>query len=156
VPCDAELADVSRCPLSSRSSRKHADAAVFDQLDYLYTPSRDVAADVRFFVDVLGARLGFAVEGMGARVAMVVLASGPPHLLLADHLDGDRPILVYRVADLRKATAELKRRGLKKQHAVELPMGAASSFVTPGGHRLALYELSRPNVLEHFIGRQDF
>ena len=111
---------------------------------------------MRFFIDVLGGRLGFAVEGMGARVAMVVLASGPPHLLLADHLDGDRPILVYRVPDLRNATAELKKRGLKKQHEVELPMGPASSFVTPGGHRVALYELSRPGVLEHFMGRQDF
>jgi len=85
-------------------------------MDYLYAPSRDVAADMRFFVDVLGGRLGFAVEGMGARVAMVVLASGPPHLLLADHLAGDRPILVYRVPNLHMATAELKKRGLKKQH----------------------------------------
>jgi hypothetical protein len=115
-----------------------------------------VAADMRFFIDVVGGRLGFAVEGMGARVAMVVLASGPPHLLLADHLDGDRPILVYRVADLRKASAELKKRGLKKQHAVELPMGPASSFATPAGHRVALYELARPGVLDHFMGRQDF
>jgi predicted enzyme related to lactoylglutathione lyase len=122
----------------------------------VYTPSRDVATDMRFFVDVLGGRLAFAVEGMGARVAMVELASGPPHLLLADHLDGDRPILVYRVADLRKATGELEKRGLKKRHAVELPMGAASSFVTPSGHRIALYELSRPGVVEHFMGRQDF
>ena len=130
--------------------------APFEQLDYLYTPSKDVAEDVRYFVDVLGGRLGFAVEGMGARVAMIELASGPPHVLLADHLEGDRPILVYRVEDLRRATAELKKRGLKKQHAVELPMGSASSFVTPSGHRIALYELSRPGVLDHFMGRQDF
>ena len=111
---------------------------------------------MRFFADVLGAQVGFAIEGMGARVAMVVLANGPPHLLLADHLDGDRPILVYRVRDLGKAAAELRRRGLKKQHEVELPMGPASSFVTKGGHRIALYELARPGVLEHFMGRQDF
>ncbi len=128
----------------------------FEQLDYVYTPSSDVAAEARYFVDVLGGRLGFAVEGMGARVAMIELASGPPHVLLADHLEGERPILVYRVADLRKTTAELKKRGLKKQHAVELPMGSASSFVTPSGHRIAVYELSRPGVLEHFMGRKDF
>jgi hypothetical protein len=35
-------------------------------------------------------------------------------------------------------------------------MGPASSFVTPAGHRIALYQLSRPGVLEHFMGRQDF
>jgi len=28
----------------------------FDQLDFLYTPSRDVAADARWFTEVLGGR----------------------------------------------------------------------------------------------------
>lgn len=130
--------------------------SLFQQLDYLYTPSTDVAADARYFVDVLGARLGFAIEGMGARVAMVELTSAPPHVLLADHLEGDRSILVYRVDDLRRATAELKKRGMKKQQSLEIPMGPCSSFVTPNGHRIALYELARPGVLEHFMGRQDF
>ena len=129
---------------------------LLQQLDYLYTPSQDVAADARYFTDVLGARLGFAIEGMGARVAMVELASGPPHILLADHLEGERPILVYRVDDLDKATAALKKSGVKKQHSLEIPMGPCSSFVTPSGHRIALYELSRPGVLEHFMGRKDF
>lgn len=128
----------------------------FEQLDYLYTPSSDVAADARYFVDVLGGRLGFAVEGMGARVAMVELTGGPPHVLLTDHLGGDRSIYIYRVGDLKKATAELKKRGVKKQHSLEIPMGPCSSFVTPSGHRIALYELARPGVLEHFMGREDF
>jgi hypothetical protein len=128
----------------------------FQQLDYLYTPSVDVAADVRYFTDVLGARLGFAIEGMGARVAMVELTSGPPHVLLADHLEGERPILVYRVDNLAKATAALKKSGVKKQHSLEIPMGPCATFVTPGGHRIALYELARPGVLEHFLGRKDF
>ena len=128
----------------------------FEQLDYLYTPSHDVAADARYFVDVLGGRLGFAVEGMGARVAMIELTGGPPHVLLTDHLDGDRSIYIYRVGDLKKATAELKKRGVKKQHSLEIPMGPCSSFVTAGGHRIALYELARPGVLDHFMGRKDF
>jgi hypothetical protein len=78
----------------------------FGQLDYLYTPSTDVAADARYFVDVLGGRLAFAVEGMGARVAMVELTDGPPHILLTDHLEGDRAILIYRVT-----TSRARRRG---------------------------------------------
>jgi hypothetical protein len=128
----------------------------FLQLDYLYTPSKDVAADARFFTEVLGGRLAFAVEGMGARVAMVELTDGPPHVLLTDHLEGDRPIYIYRVDSLRKATAELKKRGLKDERRLEIPMGPCSSFVLPSGHRVALYEASRPGVLEHFLGRRDF
>ena len=128
----------------------------FLQLDYLYTPSNDVAADARFFTEVLGGTLAFAVEGMGARVAMVELTDGPPHVLLTDHLEGDRPIYMYRVDSLRKATAELKKRGLKDERRLEIPMGPCSSFVLPSGHRVALYEASRPGVLEHFLGRRDF
>jgi hypothetical protein len=139
-----------------RDRREAILPGMFLQLDYLYTPSSDVAADARFFTDVLGGKLAFAVEGMGARVAMVELTDGPPHVLLTDHLEGDRAIYIYRVDNLRKAAAELKKRGLKDERRVEIPMGPCSSFVLPSGHRIALYEASRPEVLKHFLGRKDF
>src|SRR5690348_4356291 len=128
----------------------------FLELDYLYTPSKDVARDAKHFTELLGGRLAFAIEGMGARVAMIELTGGPPHVLLTDHLEGDRSIYVYRVDDLRKTVAALKRRGLGGEHKLEIPMGPCSSFVLPNGHRIALYEASRPGVLEHFLGRKDF
>ena len=105
---------------------------------------------------MLGGRLGFAVEGMGARVAMIELTTGPPHVLLTDHLEGDRAIFIYRVQDLSKAVAALKKRGLKGENRLEIPMGPCSSFVLPGGQRVALYEASRTDVLKHFLGRKDF
>ncbi len=128
----------------------------FAQLDYLYTPSNDVAADAKVFTEVLGGKLAFAVEGMGARVAMIELTDGPPHVLLTDHLEGDRTIYIYRVDDLRRAVATLKRRGLEDERRLEIPIGPCSSFVLPNGHRIALYEASRPGVLEHFLGRRDY
>lgn len=130
--------------------------SLFLGLDYLYTPSADVAADARYFVDVLGGRIGFAVEGMGARVALVELTDGAPHILLTDHLDGDRTVYIYRVADLSRASTALKKRGLEKQEKLEIPMGPCASFATAGGQRIAIYELARPGVLEHFMGRKDF
>jgi hypothetical protein len=30
------------------------------------------------------------------------------------------------------------------------------SFEGPGGHRLAIYELTRPGVIETFAGRREF
>ncbi len=86
----------------------------FLQLDYLYTPSDDVAADVRYFTEVLGGKLAFAIDSMGARVAKIDLSGGPPYVLLTDHLEGDRPILVYRVADLDASLKQLKKNGWKK------------------------------------------
>ena len=128
----------------------------FEQLDFIYMPSRDVAADVHYYTDVLGGRLTFAVEGMGTRVAMVELTDGPPRLLLAGHLEGDRPVMVFRVADLEQASKALEARGWKRGHSLEIPHGPVCSFVTPGGHRLAIYQLARPEVGEHFAGRRDF
>ena len=128
----------------------------FIQLDYLYTPSTDVATDVAYFTGVLGGKLAFGVEAMGARVAMVYLAAGPPHIILTDHLQGERPILIYRVADLDGVLADLKKRGWKREGTLEIPMGPCCSFTTPGGHRIAIYELTRPEVLAHFHGRRDF
>ncbi len=52
----------------------------------------------------------FAVEAMGTRLAAIQLTESPPLLLLADHLEEDRPILVYRVADLGVATHFAGRR----------------------------------------------
>jgi hypothetical protein len=127
-----------------------------EALDFIYTPSRDVAADVADFTNVLGGRLVFAIEDGGTRVAMVELTSGPPQILLTDHVEGERPILVYRVADLPLALAELKRRGWTPERSLEIPHGPCSSFRTPGGHRIALYQLVRPQVIGHFEGRRDF
>ena len=129
---------------------------MFESLDYVYTPSTDVAADVAYFRDVLGASVVFAIDAMGTRVAMVQLTEGPPRIVLADHLEGDRPILVYRVADLDASMNELKARGWQPGTTLEIPQGPVCSFHGPGGHRIAIYELSRPGVEASFVGRRDF
>lgn len=128
----------------------------FQSLDFVYMPSRDVSADMAYFTDVLGGRLIFAVEGMGTRVAMVELTEAPPRVLLAGHLEGDQPVLVYRVADLEEAMQVLATRGWKREPTFEIPHGPVCPFRTPGGHRLAIYQLVRPEVGEHFEGRRDF
>src|SRR5207253_5961145 len=95
----------------------------FQQLDFLYVPSSDVAADLAYFTDILGGRAVFAVEAMGARVAAVEVAENSPLVLLTDHLEGERPVLVYRVPDLPAALAALEARGWQRQSTFEIPHG---------------------------------
>jgi len=128
----------------------------FEQLDFLYVPSHDVAGDLAFFSQVLGGRVVFAIDSMGTRVAAVQLTEDPPLVLLTDHLEGDRPILVYRVPDLGAALSELEGRGWRREHTFEIPHGPICSFSGPGGHRIAMYQLTRPEVGAHFEGRRDF
>jgi catechol 2,3-dioxygenase-like lactoylglutathione lyase family enzyme len=134
-------------------------AITIGALDILYLPSRDVATDLAFYRDVLGARVVSAIEAMGTRVAEVALGPpGPPapRYVLAEHLAGEAPILLHRVDDLDAALAELGRRGLEFEHRLELPLGPCATFRAPGGQRLGLYELVRPGVDERFAGRSDF
>lgn len=128
----------------------------FEQLDFIYTPSADVAAERDYFERVLGARATFSIEAYGTRVAMLELGDGPPAVLLADHVEGERPILVYRVADIEVAMTRLEARGWKREPQFGIPHGPCCSFTAPGGHRLAIYQLTRPKASEHFAGRRDF
>jgi glyoxalase/bleomycin resistance protein/dioxygenase superfamily protein len=128
----------------------------FGTLDYVYAPSADVAADARWFTDVLGAELEFAIDDGGTRVAMLRVATDGPALLLTDHLPDARPVLVYRVDDLAATTAGLRSRGWTAERTIELPPGPCTTFAAPGGLRLAIYQPSRPFVVESFGGRRDF
>jgi hypothetical protein len=132
------------------------DEHPFGQLDFLYCPSGDVEADAGYFTEVLGGRLVFAIQSDGTRVAAVELTPGPPLVLFADHVEGERPILVYRVDDLEASLAALGARGWARAGTFEIPHGPCCSFRSPGGHRVALYQLTRPEVAAHFEGRRDF
>jgi hypothetical protein len=129
---------------------------LFDSLDFLYMPSQDVAAELVHFEDVLGGEVVFAIEAYGTRVAMVRLAPQPPAVLLAGHLEGDRPILVFRVVNLEESIAKLEQRGAVAGTRFGIPHGPGCEFELPGGHRVALYELTRPGAAEHLSGRRDF
>lgn len=129
---------------------------MFEALDFVYLPSRDVAGDLAHFTDGLGAELVFAIEAFGTRVAMVRLAPQAPALLLAGHLEGDQPVLVHRVGDLEAALAELEAHGVEVAARFEIPHGPGAELVSPGPQRLAIYELSRPQTPARLVGRRDF
>jgi hypothetical protein len=145
--------DYRSCPLGSRTTTLER---VFERLDFVYLPSRDVAADVAHYVDGLGAELVFAIERFETRVAMVRLGPDPPALLLAQHLGGDAPVLVHRVADLEAAIAELRERGVAVGERFEIPFGPGVELEMPGPQRVALYEVTRPERGAQLGGRRDF
>lgn len=120
-------------------------------LEFIYMPTTDAARDLAFYRDVLEAEIVFAIEAFGTRVARVELGDGRPALLLAEHLEGEAPVLVVRVDDLEGAVAELD-----VEERFEIPHGPVAELRTPGGQRLALYELTRPEAEQRLAGRYDF
>ena len=128
----------------------------FEALDFIYMPSRDTAADLRRFSELLGGRTVFAIEAFDARVGMVELSDGPPAILLADHLHGEQPVLVFRVADLDRAVGELEQRGARPGPRFGIPHGPICSLELEGGQRIAVYERTRPEADDHLRGRLDF
>ena len=129
---------------------------MFDRLDFIYLPSRDVAADLKHFTQGLGAEVVFAIEAFGTRVAMVRLAPDPAPLLFAGHLQGDQPILVYRVENLDRTIAELRDCDVEIGVDFEFPHGRGVEVTNPGPQRIAVYECTRPEADERLAGRRDF
>lgn len=128
---------------------------MFLSLDFVYVPTPDVDAATRHYQDVFGAELVWKVRGMGTVVACLHLADEGPEILLSGHLEGERPILVYRVADYAATVDTLRARGLTDIVELEIPHGPCASFRAAGGQRYAVYELIRPGVEAHFVGRVD-
>jgi len=126
---------------------------VFRSLDFIYAPTRNAEEELSFCTKILGGEAVFSIRGFGTRVAAVRFGEGPL-LLLAEHLEGQRPILIFRVDHFEEAIAALKKRGVKGEQ-LEIPHGPCFSFSTSGGQRLAIYELTRPEVNAHFAGRFD-
>jgi catechol 2,3-dioxygenase-like lactoylglutathione lyase family enzyme len=127
-----------------------------ESFDFLYMPSTDVARDLGYYRDVLGAEIVFAIEAFGTRVAHVKLTDGGPRLLLAQHLDGEAPVLLHRVDDLDAAVEQLRRAGATIEAEFGFPHGPGAKLLTPGGQHLAFYELTRPEADDRLAERMDF
>lgn len=115
-----------------------------------------MAKDLEYFRDGMGGNVVFAIEAFGTRVAMVQLSEGPPPVLLAGHIEGEAPVLVYRVADLEETIATLSRQGVKVAARFGIPHGPGAELSITGPQRIALYQLTRPGAPERLAGRQDF
>jgi hypothetical protein len=129
---------------------------VFDELEFIYLPSADVASELTHYVDGLGAEVVFAIEAFDTRVAMLRLTDGGPKLLLAQHLHGEQPVLIYRVPDLGAAEAELAGRGVPVSARFGFPDGDATEVDVPGPQRIAVYQRTRPERAAELEGRRDF
>jgi hypothetical protein len=129
---------------------------VLARLDFIHMPRRVVAGDIAHYTERLGGELVFAIERFDTRVAMVRVAPDAPELLLAEHLEGDRPVLVYRVGDLDAAKAELEGSGASVGERFEFPYGFGVEISSPGPQRLAIYERTRAERGDSLVGRRDF
>jgi len=128
---------------------------MFLSLDFLYVPSRHPDREIAYYTETLGGTLLFRVKAMGTEVSAIKMSEEGPLVLLAEHLKGGRPILVYRVERIREAVRQLERRGWKRGEMLEIPHGPCCVFTAEGGQRLAIYELTRPEANTHFLGRFD-
>ena len=127
---------------------------MFLSLDFIYLPARDFETMLRYYVESLGAELVWRVRGMGTIVAHLRLAPERPGLLLAEHLEDQPPILVYRVENLRSAMKRLKAKGVRGSSS-EIPHGPIFRFDAAGGQRFAIYQLTRPEADTMWAGRMD-
>ena len=129
------------------------EAPPFLSLDFLYVPSKDPSKDFAYCTDTLGGVPLFRIKHDGVEVGAVRLSHEGPILLLASHLEGVQPIVIYRIASMPDTTRLLETRGWVAEEQFEIPHGPICTFVAEGGQRFAIYELTRPESNDRFTGR---
>ena len=129
---------------------------MFEQLDFIYQPSRNAAADLEHYVQSFGAEPVFAIERFGTRVAMVRLTAESPGLLFAEHLAGGQAILIFRVGNLEQAVERITESGGQVGDRFEMPYGIGAQLIMPGPQRLAIYEATHAERGRSITGRRDF
>jgi hypothetical protein len=101
---------------------------MFCSLDYRYVSASDIEASVRYYTDQLRGELVWKIHACNAWVAAVRLSLTRPLVLLADHLHGDTPILIYRVEHLETSVAACVRGGYRRTVRSRSRMTLATPF----------------------------
>ena len=121
----------------------------------MYVPTVDVDAVATAYVETVGAELLWKVKAMNTTVAALRVSAAGPQILLSGHLEGERPVLVYRVTSYDEAVAALRAAGITDLEELEIPHGPCAAFRVAGGDRFAVYERVRPQADDYFAGRVD-
>ena len=152
------IATETNLKLTTPTDREIATTRVFDAPRGLVFDTLTIAkgAMQRYYTGQLDGELVWKIHAFNAWVAAIRLSSSGPTVLLADHLQGETPILIYRVERLESTIAALRARGWTAESGpFEVPNGPCYTFRDPMGVRLAIYENQRPQVDQEFAGRID-
>ncbi len=84
--------------------------APFGKLVYLYVGTSDFDRDLKYYTNVLGAKVLWNHHAFGAKVAALRLCEGPQYLL-ADHRRAPSCLPLFEVKDLKAKAKELRSRG---------------------------------------------
>ena len=123
--------------------------APLGRLEYLYVASADVAKDLAYYRDVLGARVVWDFSEFGTRVAAVELGARPPLYVLAGHRQAPHVLPIFAVDDLPRVERELRARGWTPEGpSVAVPDGPCYLFKDPSGNEVGLLGSVRPRALE--------
>ena len=102
--------------------------------------TRDVAAAVAFYTEVLGGTLRDDRPDFGIGGAWIDLGASQVHLIDADQPPALGQHFAIRVADVTAAVAELRGRGLTVGDPVPVGPGLQTFVADPTGNTVELYE----------------
>ncbi|MEO7557400.1 MAG: hypothetical protein ABIV94_12440 [Acidimicrobiales bacterium] len=117
------------------------------ELAYLYVGTSDLAADLAFYDEAMGADVLWRFQAFGADVAGVQVGTGPV-VVLADHRPVPSVLPIWAVRSLEACTEWLQSTGWSEGTTqVGVPDGPCLVLRDRSGNELALLQRDRPDAM---------
>lgn len=125
------------------------DPFPFGELVYLYVGTRDLAADLAFYNEAMGADLVWRFQAFDADVAAVRVGAGPL-VVLADHRPAPSVLPIWRVRSVDVCAEWLHATGWGAVTTrVGVPDGPCLVLRDRSGNELGLLQQDRPDAMAH-------
>ena len=123
------------------------DPFPFGELAYLYVGTNDLAAELAFYDEAMGADLLWRFQAFGADVAGVQIGTGPV-VILADHRPVPSVLPIWAVRSLDACAEWLHATGWSSTATrVGVPDGPCLVLRDRSGNELALLQRDRPDAM---------
>jgi hypothetical protein len=123
------------------------DPFPFGELAYLYIGTSDIAADLAFYDEALGADLLWRFQAFGADVAGMQVGTGPV-VVLADHRPAPSVLPIWAVRSIEACAEWLHATGWSSVTTrVGVPDGPCLVLRDRTGNELALLQRDRPDAM---------
>lgn len=101
---------------------------MFGSLDFVYILAPNIESSLDYYKNTLGGELLWKIHAYGVWVACIIPSEAEPYIIIANHLEKNDIVLIYRVSNLENTIFQLRSKGWEEEKMLEIPPDPCYTF----------------------------